>query len=79
MTSRHAPQAYNLKRVAQNSCVNYKGQMRFVHTRALCHACSKNSNNVETRLSVKNGQKRREIARTREQFGSAKRHACHLA
>jgi hypothetical protein len=32
---------------------------------------------IEIRLSVGNGQKRREIVRTREQFGRAK-HACHL-
>jgi hypothetical protein len=45
------------------------------HTRTLSRL-PKNSNMIEIRLSVSNGQKRREIARTREQFGSAKRHDC---
>jgi hypothetical protein len=48
-------------------------------TRALCHTCQKISNMIEIRLSVRNGRKRREIAHTREQFGGAKCHACHLA
>jgi hypothetical protein len=67
---------------AQNGCVNYKGQMRLVqrtHAHFVTPAQKFFSNMIKTRLSVSNAQKRREIARTREQFGSATRHACHLA
>jgi hypothetical protein len=56
------------------------GQMLWLS--AYTHNCSrlpKNPNMIEIRLSVRNGQQRTEIARAREQFGSAKRHACHLA
>jgi hypothetical protein len=45
------------------------------HTRAICYACQQISNMIEIRLSLRNGQNRKEVARTREQFGSAKRNA----